>query len=478
MEKNYKKHGNTLISERDSDFQQNTRKARRTLPQNCKTPLKEKPNGIRAIFKNLHFKTKGKQNEPFTPNSNLPSTTDEVRRLIALFKRFDSLYNPNNPQYKRKGADNIYYSEIAQHFPGTTTQEIQEFIKNLRMTFEQEYWIIENARRMYGEVLDPSIDYFHDFLFLVPYMCTQESLSYYYSTAGESQSSTLVNLESIASGHREFLKNVTKLSPPSFVEQSELEDEFASAIESDQQSLKTYMTERKSDAFDKYFPHTAGLKFCKSKKKKLKDEKKKCIYLQDQSQYSESCICHTNTLDQIPEPCRTRLSSQLESCGYGYSDGFSQEQNRCSQKDTEELEDAPSPEQFRPSRKDTVEFDERSQRSETIISCNEPKKHYCKKCKKNGTNSAKGTSNNKQQVEMLCDMIRIELGSVSEDIYCDAKWRIIEVLRDIQKQKLANYQSKCEQTIAVKCQCHTKNRGCGQTEAGKKKCPLCCKRSK
>lgn len=462
MEKKYTKHGNNSIAERDSDFQRNTRNTRRTLPQNSNTPLKEKPNGIRAIFKNLHFKTKGKQNEPFKPNSNLPSTTEEVKRLIALFKRFDSLYNPNNPQYKRKGADNIYYSEIAQHFPGTTTREIQEFIKDLRMIFEQEYWIIENTRRVYGEVLDPSIDYFHDFLFLVPYMCPQESLSFYYSTAGESQSSTIVNLESIASGHKEFLKNITKLSPPSFVEQSELEEECASGIESEKQSIKTYMTERKMDAFDKYFPHTAGQSFCcKSKKKK------KCYYLPDQSQYSESCLCHTSTIEQIPEPCKSLLSSQLDSYGYGYSDGFSQEQYRGSRKDTEEIEDASSQEQLRPSRMDMEEFDEPSQLSEPIISYNEPQKKCCKNCKKIGTNPSVMTSNNKAQVEMLCDMIRIELGSVSEDIYFDAKWRIIGVLRDIQKRKLA-----------VKCKCHTKKRESEQTEEGKKKCPLCCRLAK
>lgn len=456
MEKRYNKQRTNSISE----LQQN---ARRTQPKNSSTKVKS--NGIRTLFKNLPFKSKGKQNPiSFKPNSSLPTTIEEIKRLIALYKRFDSLYNPNNPQYKRKGADNIYYSEIAQHFPGTTTREIQEFIKDLRVIFEQEYWIIENARRVYGEVLDPSIEYFHDFLFLVPYMCSNES-NYYYSTIGESQTTTSLNSQSIVSDPREFLKNVTELYSPSCIEESDLEDEVASSIGSEQQSLRTYINERRDNAYEKYFPHTGGQLFASSKKSKresksskLDENKLEMNHFEDVSEkkgVNHQEPSHVSDSEGDQEPTKSALECQHDFV-YNCSDVCSQKQYRSSKMKEDSEAEAPSP--------------RRSYSEQTGSKCNK-----CWKKIKGGL--PKANSCKEQQVEMLCDMIRIELGSLPEDVYLDAKWRIIGVLRDIQKRK-PNDKSTLEQTKSAKCQCHAKNKDGEYFVVCKKKCPFCSKVTK
>jgi len=47
-------------------------------------------------------------------------------------------------------------------------------------------------------------------------------------------------------------------------------------------------------------------------------------------------------------------------------------------------------------------------------------------------------SGNSQQVQMLCDMIRTELSTAPDFIYFDAKWRIIEILREVHKRQLVH----------------------------------------
>ncbi|XP_070064691.1 basic-leucine zipper transcription factor A isoform X2 [Drosophila virilis] len=59
---------------------------------------------------------------------------------------------------------------MARSFPSQTGPQIQACLQELRLSFEREYAIIENARRRYGEILTPSIKYYNEFLFLVPFI--------------------------------------------------------------------------------------------------------------------------------------------------------------------------------------------------------------------------------------------------------------------------------------------------------------------
>lgn len=422
-------------------------------------PRKEKSNGIRGFIRNIM--PKGKQNEAFTPKSKLPESIDDVRKLISLYRQFDSLYNPRNPQYDRKGADKIYYSEIASHFPGTTPREIQEYIKELRMIFEQEHWAIENARCLYGEILQPSIEYFNDFLFLLPYMYNDESLKDFQSEVEIGKNSFQGN------GVLDRTKDVSTPPNNSYVV---LEDDFGSSIVSEQPSLRTHLTDYKDDAYDKYITHTpiTGNPFCGFKKRKdkqldLPKQDKKLEELERQKQELEKKKFKDQEKKKIVELERKRLEEE-------YKLAKSQERRPVQTRPNQNREEPGRVNQtVPPSKQSNLKKDPRRPVWPND-ECN-----VCKMPMRQDGSNHSGKPTHQQQVDAFCDMMRCELGSAPEQVFNNAKWRIIEVLRDVQRPNNVKLQGG---PVPKKCHCPARFKDPAHPSVCRKICPFCSKSPK
>ncbi|XP_064546134.1 uncharacterized protein LOC135433814 isoform X2 [Drosophila montana] len=154
---------------------------------NANDTPKHKPKGLRGFRKFLPFgsgnKSTVQSSKKRTDQIETPLEDADIRKLISLYSTYENLYNPKNPQYGNKQIENIYFSDMARSFPNQTGPTIQACLEGLRLSFAREYAIIENARRRYGEILTPSIKYYNEFLFLVPFINinfddTNEALRY------------------------------------------------------------------------------------------------------------------------------------------------------------------------------------------------------------------------------------------------------------------------------------------------------------
>lgn len=98
-------------------------------------------------------------------------------------------------------------------------------------------------------------------------------------------------------------------------------------------------------------------------------------------------------------------------------------------------------------------------------------------------------SGNQEQLQILCEMIKMELSSSPDFIYYDAKWRIIEILREVQKRNLIHSKSDPDNRGNDNCNCPIdgvcKNRKQIKVESPRTRihgpmkatqCPYCCKR--
>ncbi|XP_034103665.1 uncharacterized protein LOC117567657 [Drosophila albomicans] len=140
-----------------------------------------KKHGIRSFFKILpflpRFKRKTKSNQRKVSQisrikirSSSSLTNHDKRKLIRLYQSQENLFNPNHPDYGDSNCEDSSYAKISSFFPSKTCQEIQSYIHELRLLFEREYIVIGNAYRRFGELLKPSIKYYNEFLFLVPFL--------------------------------------------------------------------------------------------------------------------------------------------------------------------------------------------------------------------------------------------------------------------------------------------------------------------
>lgn len=441
----------------DTDYQVDLK---RNSSNSSIPPRKEKSNGIRGFIRNIM--PKGKHNEAFTPKSKLPESIDDVRKLIGLYRQFNSLYNPRNPQYERKGADKMYYSEIASHFPGTTPREIQEFIKELRSIFKQEHWAIENARCLYGEILEPSIEYFNDFLFLLPYMYNDESLKDFQSEVEIRRNSFQAN------GVLDQTKDVSTPPNNSYVV---LDEDFGSSIVSEQPSLRTHLTDYKDEAYDKYITHTpiVGNPFCGLKKKKdkqldlSKQDKKKLEELERQKLELEKKKLKDQEKKKIVELERKRLEDE-------YKLVKTQERRPVQTRPHPKREEPVKVNQTVPPPKQSNQkkvWLAHAQASEECNVCNMP-------MRQDGSNHS-GKPTHQQQVDAFCDMMRCELGSAPEQDFNKAKWRIIEILRDVQRPNNTKSQGG---PVPKKCHCPARFKDPSNPSVCRKICPFCSKSPK
>ncbi|XP_043064861.1 uncharacterized protein LOC122320721 [Drosophila ficusphila] len=141
-----------------------------TASESKPNPLK-KPKKFKGFFRFFFGKRigKAKKNDSLEGN-RLCLEEKDVRKLIRLYCKYNSLYNPKNIYYGNKEIDEDCYSYLARSFPGKSGSELRSYLEELRTLFEREYRIIESARRKHGKVITPSIRFYKEFLFLVPYL--------------------------------------------------------------------------------------------------------------------------------------------------------------------------------------------------------------------------------------------------------------------------------------------------------------------
>ncbi|KAL7732671.1 hypothetical protein ACLKA6_013591 [Drosophila palustris] len=150
-----------------------------------KTISREKSHGIRGFLKILAFlprfkhKTNSSNQKIARKQTSLsriqiyPSSSfeeNDVRKLIRLYQTYENLYDPKHPDYGNRIIEDMCYSKIAGKFSSKTSQELQSLLYELRLLFEREYTIIEKQQRCFGQFLLPSIKYYSEFLFLVPFL--------------------------------------------------------------------------------------------------------------------------------------------------------------------------------------------------------------------------------------------------------------------------------------------------------------------
>ncbi|KAH8418192.1 hypothetical protein KR222_000148, partial [Zaprionus bogoriensis] len=360
--------------------------------------------------------------QSFRDNPNIPETQDEVQKLIAEYRKFESLYDPSNPQYGRRGADKIYYSEIAQHFPGTTTREIQEYIAELRMLFEREYWHIESTYRRTGELLEPSIRYYNDFLFLAPYMD---------------------NSESLVSEPAYGLSRRSAFAP----EEVRPNNQVCSSLQGGQSMRGSFapgenlsarhISDCREDGYEKYFLRTTGPSFICKRRKKAAEAKDK----------DNNSGTGTNSKTDQTGAAGKNGQANGESQG-GPERRESQQKVRYAdcgcQLNSEVTLHTPT--------RQSMDMDGRYEDSGMRYSQDEQREVICT------SPNCPSRAGNSQQVQLLCDLIKMELGSAPEQVYDEAKWRIIEILRDVQRRGMCPPpgSKKSSYGRGKKCQCTAK----------------------
>lgn len=110
------------------------------------------------------------RNQSETNGNHISLEDHDVRKLIRLYCKHNSLYNRHNRYYGNKDIDDDCYNRMVRSFPGRSVSELRSCLEELRTLFEREYTIIERARRKCGEIMSPSIRYYNEFLFLVPHL--------------------------------------------------------------------------------------------------------------------------------------------------------------------------------------------------------------------------------------------------------------------------------------------------------------------
>lgn len=427
----------------------------------------------------LFRKEKIKKMDPLR-GSPLDMEEQDVRKLIRLYRKHDNLYNPMNSYYGNKEIDEDCYNAMVSSFPGQSSSGLRSRVEELRSLFEREYTIIESAHRKYGEIMTPSIRYYNEFLFLVPY------LSIHFDK-GWSQYSSQVTYPSL------------KLS-----------------VKDIQNRVANNMTSMTGCPLTTFPTH---LSFCKKgRKKKTKGKDKDESSKADDD--SESRTLASVTFAPSPNPCPCDLGSQsgkdespktpsndqkskmsVQSSYYSDELDMKTTDFTCPRRPdnspcvpecrvangegpTSPCTKLTNPDPSIPSSLTGQSSTPRSSRASDPVPPTPPS------CTAQNVNdqqvlSSTTPSGNGQQVQMLCDMIRMELTTAPDFIYFDAKWRIMEILREVHKRQLVlNKATPRNQGQTVSCmdpnsllkslQKPFKRPPC-KVEKGGISCPYCCR---
>lgn len=389
-----------------------------------------KSKGFRGFFKfGSSNKSKGQSNKKKIDQPNTPLNDDDTRRLIGLYSKYENLYNRHNSQYGNKQIENIYYSDIARSFKNQTGPQIEAMITELRKAFEREYALIQDARVNNGDILMPTIKYYNEFLFLVPFISTSKEEDEEDASSITIQSNKVLSTSELAPYNISRLRNTCAASVPG----SQICGMKPKNIPSNTEQKPIKSKKRKEES--KW----------KSEEIAAEDRSKKYTGLQKKNDteaqeiYKSTNGTEALMLDKSKEETesakieKSRSDSKSEHASALFQKPTSAEKQKATvqiQTSESELERAGNGGQLRTN-------SNRNQQPKCIAILNRPGPGNGLPRPRNSQDQRSGSSkNNGHQVETLCDMIRTELSTAPDCIYFDAKWRIIEILREVNKRQM------------------------------------------
>nr|XP_016944530.2 uncharacterized protein LOC108020673 [Drosophila suzukii] len=429
-----------------------------------------KPKKSKGLFSFLFGKRVRKsKKEDLLRSHNSSFEEQDVRKLIRLYCKHDNLYNPKNLYFGNKEIDEDCYNDMMRSFPGKSSSQLRSCIEELRILFEREYTIIERARRKYGEILPPSIRYYNEFLFLVPHIRNDfdsgTSLLSSRILPSTDLKNQMVTTEMLCQKLTNFpgfplaafpgnvlLKRLKKTNRQGETREAQEVDQKEDQI-TEQESLekekpsehkdevKENITEQKVEVMEKTSEHESQVKDQEDQQQKVtfspSSEQKSIDYSEEGSQQNKTtsnistqssyyvneqnlkttdltCSCRSETLDSPQKPVACPWRPENTPCVPKCRGAVSSSTHRyiaCP---------------WQPQNAPPV--------SETKVDPTES----CPKSDALDETKPSTQSGNSQQVQMLCDMIRTELSTAPDFIYFDAKWRIIEILREVHKRQLVH----------------------------------------
>ncbi|XP_032574106.1 uncharacterized protein LOC6605222 isoform X1 [Drosophila sechellia] len=414
-----------------------------------KTPNSiEKTKKSRGFLSFLFGKRDRKARNQSETNGNHISLEDhDVRKLIRLYSKHNSLYNRNNRYYGNKDIDEDCYNRMVRSFPGRSVSELRSCLEQLRMLFEREYTIIERARRKCGEIMTPSIPYYNEFLFLVPH------LNIYFDKdlpgSGTTPLAAVKLLKNpIASPEMlcQKLTNFTDIPLAGFPgnlltkrpkkDPKDLPNKKIKPIPDQENPKKENRMEQEIQEAEKVADTEVPLKekvsgledqeqkvaLSPSEQKNIHNIRDKTSHHHSNSKMSSQSSYYANEKDLGPTEFNCPCKPEVESSQSPVTCPWIPENSNCEPQCRETLPQS-SP--------NSVSCPQNSDISESL----KQPAHLVEK-EPFGQESA-----NSQQVQMLCDMIRTELATAPDFIFFDAKWRIIEILREVHKRQLVHHKA-------------------------------------
>nr|XP_043066074.1 uncharacterized protein LOC108128268 [Drosophila bipectinata] len=403
-------------------------------------------------------KKKIKKIEP-VDGSSLKMEEQDVRKLIRLYQKHDNLYNPRNPFYGNKEYDEDCYNGMVRSFPGHTSAGLKSRLEELRSLFEREYTIIEIAHWKYGEIMTPSIRYYNEFLFLIPYLSINFDKTWSDSSSQDSnfkEKSSSKDIQNQVVKPNACIAGYPLTSFPKYFSFMGKKCRKNKRIEIEDESSKTENTSENNGQPSVTFAPSPELCVCPPDDQSNKDSSPKIQYIDCQnyqnSKVSVQSSCYSNERDltttDLSCPFRPDKSPCVPEC---------------------RLNESPTPPQAN-----------NSIPPETAL----PEANNPNPPQANSSIPPVPPTPNGQQVQMLCDMIRMELTTAPDFIYFDAKWQIIEILREVHKRQLVLQKAKplnnqVKKVACVNANCPLKNklekRPPPKVEMGGINCPYCCR---
>ncbi|XP_068148794.1 uncharacterized protein [Drosophila tropicalis] len=388
---------------------------------------------------------------------------EDVRKLIQMYHKYENLYNPRNICFGNKKIDEDCYIQMIQSFPGLacTSDELRIYLEELKKVFIEEYTIIENARRNYGQVVKPSIQHYNELLFLVPHLsihfeknCPKGLLDRSKSTlslisrksAGKLPSLTQLQHSGASSDSNKSGKcTKIELNPIDYVciernKQRKLcfQGNGAKVIDNDQK--KQQMQLQQVGFIDPRMDTTNWRsKIASPNSSSLPSSSRNCHL-----ECPPHMMNHSNSKPYHPNyssyPQISKVS--VESSFYSNEKSMHTTDLTCpSRMQCLQTESDPTQRPIRP----TPPARTKTQRIQNLGNPEPPAS-----ISSTPTTSTEQARDNGQQVQMLCEMIRTELTSAPDFIYFDAKWRIIEILREVHKRQLVHIKASTPHQLGKK----------------------------
>ncbi|BFF99489.1 uncharacterized protein DMAD_07383 [Drosophila madeirensis] len=361
------------------------------------------------------------------PDLNIPLEEQDIRKLIRLYCKHDNLYNPKNSYYGNKEIDEDCYIDMTRSFPGHTSEELRGYLEELKNLFEREYTIIESACRNYGEIMTPSIQYYNEFLFLVPYLC----INFDKNRPRSSSDLALPKHSRSASSMLSQKKPSTTELKNSLTANEMLRSKMANLAAYGVSPCACFGKNGKRKPEKK--PSAKDIKKEKKPKEQQEESKendKPLAHEADSQVDADGHITFSPSAHKRKAPSQSQNvpESRLSIESSFYSTEKEKEVTDLG-RNSHTVETAVPEEEIR---------QERRPSGPRICPRDAPCPAAAPVAQKISPPAAELPGGNAQQVQMLCDMIRTELTSAPDFIYFDAKWRIIEILREVHKRQLVH----------------------------------------